>query len=157
MFLIHTYDGALVLHVAPGGTSLEFQLRLERLPGNYSTYHHQAPRTQNGFERKQTWMELQTTGLHRRPRGRNRWCLGNVRGIKLNDTQTHQYTREERTIILKKPTLWANVLGFYSQALEHRRPWNNGETLSRRGDVWLLITRSVGMRSMTDALKWSHS
>ena len=36
-------------------------------------------------------------------------------------TPTHQHTREERTIVLKKSTLWANVLGFFSQAPAHRQ------------------------------------
>ena len=44
-----------------------------------------------------------------RPRGRNRWCFGGVRGTKLS-----AHKKEEITILLQKPTLWANVLGTFS-------------------------------------------
>ena len=66
-------------------------------------------------------MEVQIRGLHRRPRGRNRWSFAGVRETNLN-AQTQQYTREEIIILLHKSTLWANVLGIFSQAPAHRRP-----------------------------------
>ena len=57
-------------------------------------------------------------GLHRRHIGRNMFRVDGVRGTDLNahtpiHTRTHVHTREERTSLLNKLTLWANVLGVF--------------------------------------------
>ena len=105
---------------------------------------------------------MKITGLHKYRRGRNRWCLGGVRGTKLNaHTPTDRHTLEARIIKINKPMLSANGLGIFSQAPAHRRPLYNGETSSRasraptsfaRSDIWLHITRSLLMRSVSLSL-----
>ena len=52
--------------------------------GHLSTYHHQAPRSQNDFGREQSRMDVQTRGHHRRPRGRNRWSFRGVQQISMH-------------------------------------------------------------------------
>ena len=42
---------------------------------------------------------------------------------------TDQHTREEKTIKLNKPTLWANVLGYFSRANAYSCPFDT----ERRG------------------------
>ena len=73
---------------------------------------------------------MEITDLHRRPQGRNRWRFSGVRGTKLNAQSDRQTDRGSRNDFVKYPTLWANVLGIFSQAPAHRRPLDNGETSS---------------------------
>ena len=129
-------------------------------------YRHQAPRNQHGFEREQRGMEVQTTGLHRRSRSRNRWCFGRVQGAKLNAHTlytpcTHQPPNVGNRIIdFTNSTLWANVLGSFSQVPAGRRLLDNGETPSRTSLAQASgssLLESVGVRSVTDALKLSNS
>ena len=125
-------------YLVPGTTSLlSYQSVIPVTPGeNLRRYHHQAPRTQTGFGCEQRWMAGILRGLHRRHHGRNRFRVGGVRGPNLNaHTRIHGYTGEVRIIKLNKPTLWANVLGIFSQALARRRPLDNGEKSSLRSDV----------------------
>ena len=71
---------------------------------------------------EQKRMEMQIRALHRCPRDQNRRCFRGVRGTNLNAhtvTPTHQHTREERTTLFKKGTLWASGLGIFSQAPAH--------------------------------------
>ena len=89
-------------------------------------YHDQAPRTQNGFGREQRRVKAPIWSLDRRRRGRNRWCFSGVRATKLNAHTTDI----GRIIKLKKPTLWASVLGIFSQAPAHIRPTRCEESLS---------------------------
>ena len=50
----------------------------------WRTYHHQAPRIQNGFGRGQRLMEVKIRGLHSCRWGRNRLGVGDVRGTNVN-------------------------------------------------------------------------
>ena len=75
------------------------------------------------FGRGQRWREGKIRGLHSRAHGRNRSFFGGVRGTNLN-----VHTREVRTLLLRKATLWANILWMFSQAPARRRPLDT-ETL----------------------------
>ena len=44
----------------------------------------EAKRTQHGFGREQRRIEVQIMGFYKRRRSQNRWCVGRVRGTKLN-------------------------------------------------------------------------
>ena len=90
----------------------------------WSTDHHEALRTKNGFGREKRPMEGRNRGLHRRPRGQNPCSFGGVAGTNLNahtNQCTHPHTREEITILSNNGTLWANVENF-SRAPARRRP-----------------------------------
>ena len=50
-------------------------------------------------------------------------------------------------IYFNKPTIWANV---FSHTPAHMRALDNAETSSLPSGVWLPITSSVGMRSVTE-------
>ena len=61
----------------------------------WSTDHHEALRTKNGFGREKRPMEGRNRGLHRRPRGQNPCSFGGVAGTNLNahtnqDIPTHK-------------------------------------------------------------------
>ena len=105
----------------------------------------------NGVGREQRWMKVQIRGLHRCRQGRNWLRVGGVRRTNLSaypHQHTHGYTREEITIVLKKLTLWANVLGIFSQPPAHRRPLDtercrrfaptSGSSLKTRSRFWLI-------------------
>ena len=98
-------------------------------------------------------MDVQITGVHRRDASGSKWvvlwwrsrdksqCIGNG----------------NKTSKLNEPTLWAKVLGIFSQTPAPRRPFEHGETCSVPPEAWLLIARRVGMRNVADAFKWSNS
>ena len=71
------------------------------------------------------------------------------------NTQTHTPTSEEKMnhISPRSGRSFSEVSHGHLQAGD---PLDNGETPSL-ACVWLLITRSVGTRSVTDALKWLNS
>ena len=81
--------------------------------------HMSRPSSTNSkrFGRGQRWIECNIMGLHSRPRGRNRFHVGGVRG-----TNPSAHTREVRKIKLNNGTLWANLLGIFSQAPAHSWP-----------------------------------
>ena len=51
---------------------------------NQRTYYHKAPRTSNGFKRRQRLMDGIMKGIRRRHHGRNRFHVDGVRGPNLN-------------------------------------------------------------------------
>ena len=120
------------------------QLRLELLPGNYSTYRDHAPR------KLKTALDA-SRGEWRCNNGPQQTPTpGDAQGQMSMDTHMGSNNR-----LINKPTIWAKFLGIFSHVPAHRRPLDNGDVAARSArSVWLLITRSVGMRSVTDALKW---
>ena len=57
--------------------------------------------------------------------------------------QSSRHTQTDggsNNILCNKPTLWANVLGMFSQVPAYRRPFDNRGTSSLGSDVWLFIT-----------------
>ena len=125
--------------------------------GKYSAYHHQAPRTQTGSRREQRWIEVQWRGLHKRPRGRNGWSCGGVRGPRLDaytNTPTHKGRKnhciKEKHAVGKRSGIF--LTGTCTQAIIR-----HGVTSSICSEFCSTLLELVGMRRVTEAFKRSNS
>ena len=133
---LHTlFTRTYVVHIQQHRGTRWYEPVIPVASGAIRGHYDQGPWFQNGFGRGQRCMERINRGLHRRHKGRNWSSAGGVRGPNL-DAQTHQYTREEIVINLNNGTLWANVLGIFSQARAHS---------------WPLITERCGRFAPTSA------